>query len=102
LEHSFVQFELAIEECNAIKDLFMVGVSHATNLDEFQTAQIAYFNDLAQSYAGDDRYVTPLLQNEVEILPNDKTGIHHKPSTTKRIIDAIASASTRPLRHPVF
>lgn len=97
VDHWFTDLQNAILECNNIKDVFMIGVSHSSSLSTIQLERIAYINESMRDLAGDTNFIPPLPCEEVEILPTDKFGIHFTPSTTKKIIDGVSNLAILPV-----
>jgi len=99
IDHWIADLQNSLHDCDSLKEFFMIGVSYPTSLNDFQMTQLDILNDSMREYIGDHHFIEPLHPNEVEILPNDRWGIHHQPATTRKIIDALAKASRH---HPVF
>ena len=90
LEYDITEWQNAVAACPAVKEIYPVGITIHSALNDEQSSRIAALNAAMEDYFGNDNYIKPLRHNQFELLNNDSYGIHHTPTTTANIIDSIS------------
>lgn len=90
LQRSIDKLLNRLQHTERLNNCFYVGISVPDSLPDHQRAQVASINQDMQRFFGDLNYIPPIPSSEVEILTNDRDGIHHTTATIDKILASIS------------